>query len=209
MVIRLLLSLAFDVFESEEDAEGLRALRRIMVCYFLNSTKRGSLNSKYASFTLTDLVIELSQSERTKKRMDLYVTTNPSGTAAGGMFRDKVMEHCVRCVKCCLRGTHGLLDDIKLEKEIGGLSIISNIVEHNRSCVMRGKQGKQHCHDMVGPDVKEQLEENVAKYNPFSRKRLTKHTFVDKPSRSPFKGLTNEVLDKFVENKKREYRQKY
>ena len=35
MVERLLLSLVFDVCEEEADAEGLRALRRVMVSYFL------------------------------------------------------------------------------------------------------------------------------------------------------------------------------
>ena len=134
MVARLLLSLAFDACESEGDAEGLRALRRVMVCYFLAS-KPGRLDSKYASFTLIDLVVELSASPRTRKRMDLYVTTNPTGTRGGEIFRDKFIEHCVRAVKCCLRGMHGGVDDIKLEKEIGGLSVISDVVNH-RSQVM-------------------------------------------------------------------------
>ena len=79
MVSRLLLSLAFDCCESEGDAEGLRALRRVMVCYFL-ANKPNRLDSKYASFTLIDLVVELSESERTRKRMDLYVVINPSGS---------------------------------------------------------------------------------------------------------------------------------
>ena len=67
MVARFLLSLAFDVCESEEDAEGLRALRRVMVCYFL-ANKPERLDSKYASFTILDLAVELSESERTRKR---------------------------------------------------------------------------------------------------------------------------------------------
>ena len=54
MVTRLLLSLAFDICESEGDAEGLRALRRVMVCYFI-AKKPERLDSKYASFTLIDL----------------------------------------------------------------------------------------------------------------------------------------------------------
>ena len=54
MVSRLLLSLAFDICEEEEDAEGLRALRRVMVCYFI-AKKPERLDSKYASFTLIDL----------------------------------------------------------------------------------------------------------------------------------------------------------
>ena len=106
MVTRFILSLAFDTCESEGDATGLRALRRIMVCYFL-ATKPDRLDSKYASFTLMDLVVELSESERTKQRMDNYVTINPSGTRGGGLFRDKYQEHCIRAVKSCLRNTHG------------------------------------------------------------------------------------------------------
>ena len=46
MVSRLLLSLVFDICESEGDAEGLRALRRVMICYFL-AKKPERLDSKY------------------------------------------------------------------------------------------------------------------------------------------------------------------
>ena len=102
MVARLLLSLVFDVCESEEDAEGLRALKRVMIPYFLSKSP-DRMMSKYAAFTLIDLVVELSASERTRKRLDLYVATNPSGTMGGGLFKDKFEEHCVRrtlCSKC-------------------------------------------------------------------------------------------------------------
>ena len=66
MVARFLLSLAFDSCESEGDAEGLRAVRRVMVCYFL-AAKPNRLDSKYSSYTFNDLVVELSSSERTRK----------------------------------------------------------------------------------------------------------------------------------------------
>ena len=62
MVSRLILSLVFDVCEEEGDAEGLRALRRVMVPYFL-ARKTNRMDSKYAAFTLTDLVVELSSSD--------------------------------------------------------------------------------------------------------------------------------------------------
>ena len=208
MVARFLLSLSFDCCEEEGDAEGLRALRRVMVPYFL-AKKPERLDSKYASFTLIDLAVELSESERTRKRMDLYVTINPSGTAGGGLFRDKFMEHCVRSVKGCLRTTHGGLDDIKLEKEVGGLSVITEINQHNRSSVLRGRIGKEHAQDMVGQEVKEQLEENAAKFDPFNRTRKTQYTFLDKSKGGPFKGLTPSILDKFIQNKKREFKLKY
>ena len=52
MVERFLLSLVFDVCEAEGDAEGLRALRRVMVGYFLGQ-KPERQDSKYASFTMS------------------------------------------------------------------------------------------------------------------------------------------------------------
>lgn len=208
MVARFLLSLAFDICESEEDAEGLRALRRVMVCYFL-ANKPERLDSKYASFTFLDLAVELSESERTRKRMDLYVTINPSGTRGGGLFRDKHMEHCIRAVKGCIRTTHGGLDDIKLEKEVGGLSVITELIKHNRSSVLRGKTGKEHVKDLIGEEVKEQLEENAAKYDPFNRDREVKFKFLDKSKGGCFKALSVAALEKFVQRKKREFNLKY
>ena len=208
MVSRFLLSLAFDVCEEEGDAEGLRALRRIMVSYFL-AKKPERQDSKYAAFTMTDLVVELAASERTRKRMDLYVVINPSGTRGGGLFRDKFEEHCIRAVKGCLRSTHGGIDDIKLEKEIGGLSVLTEMVEHNRRSVLRSRVGKEHSKDLVGDNVRDQLEENVAKYDPFNRGRVLQHTFFDKMKGNPFVGLTEPDLERFVERKKKEYDSKY
>ena len=204
---RLLLSLVFDICEAEEDSEGLRALRRVMIPYFL-AKKVNRLDSKYASFTLIDLAVELSASERTRKRMDLYVVINPSGTPGGGLFRDKHEEQCIRGVKTVLRNTHGLIDDLKLEKEIGGLSVITELMQHNRRSVLRGRIGKEHSKDLVGQDIKDQLEESVAKYNPFCRDRKMKHTFYDKVSGGPFYGLTEDMLTKFIESKKKEFNMK-
>ena len=208
MVERFLLSLVFDVCEEEGNAEGLRALRRVMVSYFL-AQKPNRQDSKYASFTLIDLVVELAASERTCRRMDLYVVINPSGTAGGGLFRDKFEEHCIRAVKDCLRNTHDGLADIKVEKKIGGLSVLTGIQQHNRSSVLRGKEGKEHAKDMVGDTVREMLEENVSKYNPFSRSREVQHSFLDKSKGNPFKGLTEPDLERFIKRKKNEYNMKY
>ena len=202
MVTRFLLSLAFDHCEEEGDAEGLRGLRRVMVGYFL-AKKPERLDSKYAAFTMIDLIVELSASQRTRKRMDLYVTINPSGTPGGGLFRDKYEEHCVRAVKGCLRSTHGGLDDIKLEKEIGGLSVITEMIQHNRSSVLRGRIGKEHSKDMIGDEVREQLEGYAGKFNPFKRSRVSQYCFLDKSKGGPFKGLTQTNVDKFVASKKK------
>lgn len=141
--------------------------------------------------------------------MDLFVTINPSGTAGGGLFRDKHQEHTIRAVKGCLRGKHGGIDDIMLEKEIGGLSVITEILQHNRRSVLRGKVGKEHSKDMVGEEVKDQLEETVALHDPFNRNREVQYVFSDKFRDGAFKGLTVNSLEKFIASKKREYKLKF
>ena len=73
--------------ERENDADGLRILRRIMVPYFRNKSKEAT--SLYARYTLIDLVMEHSASDRTRARMDYLVCVNPSGIRGGFMFRDK------------------------------------------------------------------------------------------------------------------------
>ena len=84
-VIRLLWDLAFEECERENDSLGLRGLRRVAVPMFRNKSKAAT--SKYALYTLIDLIVDLSASERTRERMNIHVTVNSSGTRGGGMHR--------------------------------------------------------------------------------------------------------------------------
>ena len=61
---------------------------------------------------------------------------------------------------------------------------------------------------MIGEEVRDQLEEYAAKYDPFNRSRTQKYKFLDKSKGSPFKGLSEKNVDKFIESKKREFKQK-
>ena len=76
--------------------------------------------------------------------------------------------------------------NVKLEKEIGGLSVLTGILQHNRSSVLRSKEGKKHSKDMVGDKVRELLDEIVQKYDPFNRSREVQHSFADKSKGSPY-----------------------
>ena len=71
-----------------------------------------------------------------------------------------------------------------------------------------GKLGKEHAKDMVGQEVRDQLEENVARFNPFSRDREEKVEFLDKSRGGVFKGLTEENLERFIVAKRREFKLK-
>ena len=61
---------------------------------------------------------------------------------------------------------------------------------------------------MVGDKVREHLEENAAKFDPFNRKRGSQYVFNDKSRCGAFKGLTVASLEKFILNKKREFKLK-
>ena len=72
-----------------------------MVPYFRNKSREAT--SLYARYTLIDLVMELSSSERTRARMNHLVCVNPSGSRGGFMFRDKYNEVMVRLFKDAIR----------------------------------------------------------------------------------------------------------
>ena len=101
------------------------------------------------------------------------------------------------------------MDDIKMEKEIGGLSVLTGVQQHHRSSVMRGKQGKEHSKDLVGDTARELLDENVSKYDPFNRSRKVQHSFLDKSTGNPFQSLTEPDLERFIKRKRKEYDLKY
>lgn len=208
LVMRFLPSLGLDLCEAEGDFEGLRALERLMVAYFLGSNLK-SQNCKYADYTLFDLVVFLSGSPRTRQRMEDNIVINPSGTVGGGMFWDKWCEVVVRMIKECLRRQHGGLDDISMEKDIGGLSVMAALKHHSRLSLQKGKLGKEHSHDFVKEEPRMIIAEQVEKLDPFSRGRKEAVVFYDKPRGSPYTGLTKVMVLRFLERKMQEFALKH
>ena len=92
------------------DAFGLRAVRMVMIPYYLNRKK--AQTSKYAMGLLFDVMMELSASERTRARMDNMVCVNNSGKSGEGIFRDKANEHIIREAKTSMAGLHGNLKEL-------------------------------------------------------------------------------------------------
>ena len=115
-VIRLIIDLCFRQCERENDAMGLRMLRRIMIPYFRNKSREAT--SSYARNTLMDLVVELSSSKRSRARMDNLVCINQSGTRGGYQFRDKVNEIYVQDVKGHLDRQHTDHHDLQVRDHI-------------------------------------------------------------------------------------------
>ena len=180
-----------------------------MVPYFLASNLAAQ-NSKYASWTLMDIVVELSASPRTQARMAETMVANPSGTRGGGIFHDKLCEHAVRSIKTSLRKCHGGLDDLLLEKMLGGLSLINQVCEHDRASMLQDKAGKCHSHNFMGQSVRDILEEHVGHTDPFNKLREPCPAFLNPARSSPYTGLEEtQGLVRFMNRAAISYDEKY
>ena len=193
--------------ESEGDAEAWRSMKRVMVSYFLASNLQ-SQNSQYAMYTMLDLVQELAASPRTQARMHHSFVVNLSGNIGSGIFYDKFCEICVRSIKTCLRNCHGRVDNLLVEKMLNGLSVITSVCEHDRNSLLKGKTGKEKSHDFVGNNVRGVLEELVMEQDPFNRERVGQ-TYYQKPRGSPYAGLVESDLTRFLLRMSEVYRKKY
>lgn len=202
-VIRLVLDLTFQQCERENDAVGLRALRRVMIPVFLLKSK--AQTSKYARYTLMDLVVELSASERSQVRMEHLVTVNPSGTRGGGMFRDKWNEVMVRLVKDAIKRQHSALKDLQIQTLIKSLSVMNSLHEHNLKSRLYETKGRQRSGDLVGKERMELLLELTSEMDPFNLGRDMVTDFELKSRGSPFSGLLIPDLMRFLKNVKDDF----
>ena len=115
---RAVMSLIADKVEHEGDGLGIRGVCIAMIPYFLN--KKLVQSSKYAISLLSNLIHFHGASDRTKRRIDLLSTCNPSGGLGKGMSMDQVNEHKVKSVKQSIRGLHSQLSDTLVLKTVLG-----------------------------------------------------------------------------------------
>ena len=200
---RLIIHLAFKACERENDALGLRALRRINTTYFLNKSK--SQTSKYASFLCSGLVTEASQSQRTRARMDQYVTINTTGQKGEGLFRDKVNEIYVRLIKTAFRNQHSALKHITIATMVQSASVMASLHEHNlRSCLLSVKRSKGS-HDLVGQDTRELIREVVEEADPFNLQKEPETEWSFQPRSSPFADISQSDIERFLMREKEKH----
>ena len=137
---RTLISLVLNSVEHHGDGLGLRALRTVMMPYFLNR-KAGVQDSKYAPRLLFNRIWFLQSSERTQARIDMMACCNPSGKTGHCIARDMQNEHAVRSTKNILRGLHSQLGDIPVEKAVVGSNILELIDDHDRQAMLLLEDG--------------------------------------------------------------------
>ena len=148
-------------------------------------------------------------SPRTQERMENLVCCNLSGLPGGGLFRDKVIEICVRKVKTRLRNLHMSLNDKILDKSISSLSTINKIVDHDMRSMLTGETGMQSSYDHIGDDAREYMKEKIEELDPFNLSRSPISLYDKSKGLSPFTGMTSGRIEQFVKRNKTNYKRNH
>jgi hypothetical protein len=203
---RTVLSLVADKVEHEGDGPGIRAVRIAMIPYFLN--KKIIQSSKYAIALLSNLVNYKGSSERTKQRIDLLATCNPTGGVGKCLARDQVNEHKVKMVKESVRGLHSQLSDSILSKTVLGDNVLTQLQEHDKESMLLQTSGGRTSYRYIGEAERMKIREEIEQVKPFDLKREKRDHF-DKTSGSVFSGLSLDRVEKFLARNKRNYKRSY
>lgn len=203
---RAVLSLVADKVEHEGDGLGIRGVRVAMIPYFLN--KKLVQSSKYAIALLTNLVNFMGASEKTKKRIDLLATCNPSGGLGKGLARDQVNEHKVKLVKESVRGLHSQLSDSMVSKAVLGDNVLAQLQDHDQESMLLQTSGGRTSHRYIGEGERKKIREEIDVIKPFDTARERREHF-DSSSGSVFSGLDVERVEKFLARNKRNFKKSF
>ena len=109
--------------------------------------------------------------------------------------------------KRCLHRQQGGFDDILLEKDVGGLSAVTTIINQYRSSLLWGKVAKEGSRDHVGERARQELKEQVQLLDPFgpNRKEVSFH---QKVRGSPYAGLMEKDMKRHLARKAAQWKWK-
>ena len=203
---RATLSLIADTVEKEGDGLGIRAVRKVMMMYMLN--RKEAQTSKYAKSLLSDLVTFMGASEKTKARIDMLATCNPSGGVGTGLARDEVNEHYVRQVKDTVKGLHSQLTDSVLAKAVLGGNVLSQIKAQDEDSMLMPSAGGGTSHRYLSEEQRMKIREDIEKFRPFDKHR-EKFEYYDKSTGSVFSGLTSERVEWFLKRNQTNFRRSF
>ena len=203
MASRTLISMVLKTVEHEADGLGLRAVRTVMIPYFLNR-KEETQDSKYAPRLLYNRIAFLQASDKTKARVDSLACCNPSGKIGRAIARDQQNEHKVKNTKHILRGRHGQLTDLTVEKAVLGSNVLEMIEGHDRQAMLLDEEGGKSSHRYLNETQVKKIREHIMKNAPFNTNRQ-KVEYYEKP-RSAFSGLTATKVERFIVRNKKLYK---
>jgi hypothetical protein len=192
---RTVISLVLNSVEHEGDGFGLRAIRTVMIPYFLNR-KEDIQDSKYAPRLLFNRIWFLQASRRTQARIDLMACCNPSGKPGHSIARDQENEHKVKSTKNILRGLHSQLGDMPVEKAVLGSNILEIIDGHDRQAMLLLVEAGKSSYRYLSGAQKKKIREEIGKMKPFDYNR-GQIDYFDK-TRGVFSRLTVEQIERFL-----------
>ena len=114
------------------------------------------------------------------------------------LFRDKFNEVKVKEVKKAIAGQHCALEDIKIQTLVGSLSVMTALHKHNLQSRLYEFQSRHTSSDVVGEEKRLLLREQMERNQPFDLSRVPVTDWAFKPRGSPFAGLTEETMEKYL-----------
>ena len=102
-----------------------------------------------------------------------------------------------------MRGLHGSLKDIQVEKRITGQNALHQILEHDRDSLLLSNIS-QTSYDYVGPERRKQIGDELDKVQPFSTSR-PKVSFKEQDCNPIFGRINLQKVEKFINMKKRNF----
>ena len=202
---RTLLALIADTVVHESDGLGCRAIRTVMILYFLN--KKLAQTSKYAAGLLSNKVYYMGASEKTKYRIDALACCNPKGGDGNGLDRDMVNEHKVRSAKDVFKGLHSQLTDMNVTKGIQGDNVI-NLIKTQDNESMLFKPPVSSTQRYLSDEQRQRVRMDLDRIQPFCYDR-EKIEYFDKVPGSPFHDLTEDRILWFLERNKKNFKKNF
>ena len=84
------------------------------------------------------------------------------------------------------------------------LSIVNKVASHDKESMLQPSLDGHSCHDYIGDERRSIIATKIEAANPFSTHRK-KVEFYDKSKGSPFFGLSEENVERFVDRNKKLY----
>ena len=101
------------------------------------------------------------------------------------------------------------LDDADVVKAVGAISVETKLVEYHRLSTGMGAKVKQHAHDMIGEERVRVMMDRIEESDPFSSTRKKVVDFVVTPKGSPFSGMDEDQLGRFITRQLANYKRNF
>ena len=95
-----------------------------------------------------------------------------------------------------------------VDKTVTSLSVINSITNHDLESMLSNSYSSSSSYDYIGEEKRKIMAEEIARINPFCKDR-TPISLFDRSKGSPFSGMTDDKLDRFLKRNCTNFKRKF